>query len=199
MESPYNGVRPNSWPQITRQLIEEHPLPASEIVDVVLGTWDSIFASTIGSKHFRIGVQIFPKPQIMGFFLHELIPLEFSARYPDVWRTEVSKEDKDIVYVPDERYSIELKTSSSAGRIFGNRSYAQPGTKGRKAKFGYYLAVNFQKFIDKNTHPVIKLIRFGWIDATDWIAQKAPSGQQSRLPPSVEKFKLLQLYPTASE
>lgn len=199
MKSPYDGVPPENWPLVTRELLEQHPLPASEIVDVVLGTWDSIFASTMGSEGFRIGVDIFPKPQIMGFFLHELIPLEFATRYPDVWRAELSKGDKDLVYVPDEFYSIELKTSSSARHIFGNRSYAQQGAKGGKSKSGYYLAVNFQKFVEKNIRPAIKLIRFGWIDATDWIGQKAPTGQQSRIPPPIERIKLIELYPGSSE
>lgn len=199
MKSPYDRVTLEDWPRITRKLLEQHPLPASEIVDVVLGTWDSIFASTIGSKGFRIGVDIFPKPQIMGFFLHELIPLEFATRYPDVWRAEISTGEKDLIYVPSGFYSIELKTSSSARHIFGNRSYAQKSTKGRKAKSGYYLAVNFQKFAEKNIRPAVKLIRFGWIDATDWIGQKAPTGQQSRIPPLVERIKLIELYPGSSE
>jgi hypothetical protein len=60
----------------------------------------------------------------MSFFLRELIPLELSTRYPDKWRVDKSGENKDIVYIPDDQYSIELKTSSNPTRIFGNRSYA---------------------------------------------------------------------------
>ena len=82
----------------------------------------------------------------MGFLLHELIPVEFAAQDPDKWRGEKSGADKDIVYIPNELYSIELKTSSSKGNIFGNRSYAQPETAGKKSKSGYYLTVNFGKF-----------------------------------------------------
>lgn len=194
MKSPYKGIALAKWSDVTQNLIRIHPLALEEIVDVVLSSWDSIFKSRMGSKGFKIGVDIFPKPQIMGFFLHELIPLELAARYPGLWRTEISSSDKDIVYVLDDRYSIELKTSSNPRHIYGNRSYAQDSMKGKKAKSGYYLAVNFEKFTDKKNQPRITMIRFGWIDASDWIGQKAATGQQSRLASEVESSKLIELY-----
>jgi hypothetical protein len=135
----------------------------------------------------------------MGFLLHELIPLELAARHSSVWRGETSSDDKDIVYIPDSSYSIELKTSSDPRHVYGNRSYAQASSKGKKAKSGYYLAVNFGKFTAKGSRPQIRLIRFGWIDSSDWIGQKAATGQQSRLHPDVESSKLLQLYSSSSE
>ena len=138
---------------------------------------------------------MFPKPQIMGFFLHELIPLELAARFPKEWRGDKSSDEKDIVYIADRKYSVEIKTSSNPNRIFGNRSYAQKTTKGKKAKSGYYLAVNFEKFTDTTFSPAIKKIRFGWIDASDWMGQRAASGQQSRLSADVETKKLNTLYP----
>jgi hypothetical protein len=199
MSSPYKDLPPDRWLEVTRRLVEKHPLSTQEIVDVVLSSWDSIFASGIGPKGFRIGKDIFPKPQIMGFFLHELIPLELTERNKSIWRAETSSDDKDIVYIPDSTYSIELKTSSNPRHIYGNRSYAQGSSRGRKAKSGYYLAVNFEKFTDKKSRPQIRLIRFGWIDSSDWIGQKAATGQQSRLHPDVESYKLLELYPSGSE
>ncbi len=194
MASPYKGLRPEKWLDITRQLVKAHPLKATEVVEVVLATWDSIFDSRMGTGAFHIGKDIFPKPQIMGFFLHELIPLELATRYPKSWRGERTSGDKDIVYIPDDQYSIEVKTSSNPRHIFGNRSYAQEATKNKKVKSGYYLAVNFEKFSDDSKRPNILLVRFGWLDATDWIGQKAATGQQSRLPPDVENYKLLELY-----
>ena len=194
MKSPYKGISPDKWKDTTLYLVKEHPLKPDEIVNIVLKSWDSIFASSMGSEGFKIGVQIFPKPQIMGFFLHELIPLELAARYHKLWRTEKSPSDKDIVYIPDEKYSIELKTSSNSYHIYGNRSYAKGTTSGKKAKSGYYLAVNFEKFSKEKNHPCVKLIRFGWIDASDWIGQKAATGQQSRLLPEVESLKFLELF-----
>lgn len=194
MPSPYTGKPSNSWSGITHQLIEKHPLQPKELADVVLSSWDSIFLSRMGSNGFYIGKDIFPKPQIMGFLLHELIPLELSARYPNEWRGEQTASDKDIVYIPDDSYSIEVKTSSNSNHIYGNRSYAQATTNGKKAKSGYYLAINFEKFTTSILIPSIGLIRFGWLDSDDWIGQKAATGQQSRLPLEVEQNKLLDIY-----
>jgi hypothetical protein len=144
----------------------------------------------LGTKGFKIGKDIFPKPQIMGFLLHELIPLELAAKYPKLWREEKTTSDKDIVYIPNDYYSIEVKTSSNPTHIYGNRSYAQAATENKKAKSGYYLAVNFQKVVKGKVARIV-LIRFGWLDANDWIGQKAATGQQSRLSPDVENNKLL--------
>jgi hypothetical protein len=190
INSPYDNVPVREWETVTRRLIEEHPLPKEEIVNVVISSWKSIFDSSLGTKGFKIGKDIFPKPQIMGFLLHELIPLELAAKYPTMWRGEINTSDKDIVYIPDDSYSIEVKTSSNPSHIFGNRSYAQDTTNKKKSKSGYYLAINFGKY-GNNKIPQITLIRFGWIDADDWIGQKSATGQQSHLSPDVEKYKLL--------
>lgn len=193
--SPYAKLAPAAWFAMTRKLVRRHPLQTEEIRDVVLASWDSIFDSRFGVKSFQIGVHIFPKPQIMGFLLHELIPLELQARYPACWRGDVASGEKDLVYVPDDRFSVEVKTSSNRNHIFGNRSYAQKTSKGKKAKSGYYLAVNFEKFrAQSDDRPAILLIRFGWLDSGDWIAQKAATGQQARLSPDVERGKLMELY-----
>jgi len=194
MRSPYKGYTQDKWLNITRKLAKNHPLEEKEIVDVVIDAWDSIFESSLGTKSFHIGKEIFPKPQIMGFLLHELIPLELAARYPKLWRGEKSGSDKDIVYIPDNKFSIEVKTSSNPKHIFGNRSYAQDTSEGKKSKSGYCLAINFEKFSSAKTHPGILRICFGWIDASDWIGQKAATGQQSRLSPEVESFKLIEIY-----
>lgn len=192
MSSPYLGKSDAQWKSITEQLIADHPLDPDEIVDVVSTAWRAIFESRLGGK-FLIGRDIFPKPQIMGFLLHELIPLELANRYPEIWRPEKSKIDKDLVFIPDDSKSIEIKTSSSAGSIFGNRSYAQPSQPGAKLKDGYYLAVNFGKFA-AGGNPILSSIRFGWLDHTDWQAQKSETGQQARLSPMVEQNKLLTLF-----
>ncbi len=130
----------------------------------------------------------------MAFLLHELIPLEFSERYKGIWRAEQNANDKDLVYIPNNKYSIEIKTSSSTGKIYGNRSYAQEAQTDKKNKSGYYLAINFEKFQSEKL-PKITLIRFGWIDHEDWMGQKAATGQQSRLKSNVENFKMKKLYP----
>jgi hypothetical protein len=197
--SPYQGLDESAWTDKIRELIDEHPVDPKEFVDVVLLSWDAIFSSRIGSKGFRVGEHLFPKPQIMGFFLHELIALELESRYPRDWHGDTTAEDKDLVYVSDVTFSVEIKTSSSKNRIFGNRSYAQRSgapedNPVKKGKSGYYLAVNFEKFSSTVRNPRVRLVRFGWLDANDWIGQKAATGQQARLHPSIERSKLLTLY-----
>jgi hypothetical protein len=193
-DSPYVNLPPERWKEKTRELIDLHPLEPSRIVDVVLSSWDSIFDSTIGTKRFAIGQHIFPKPHIMGFLLHELIPLEFQAAHPALWRLDRTGDEKDLVHIPDPRFSVEIKTSSHRSQIFGNRSYAQPGAASRKSKAGYYLTVNFERFSGISTRPSLRAIRFGWLDHSDWIAQRAATGQQARLKPIVYETKLLLLY-----
>jgi hypothetical protein len=191
--SPYEGKSENQWKAITEQLIQEHPLDTQEIVNAVLNSWNNIFSSSIGKHKFRFGTDIFPKPQIMGFLLHELIPLEIEATYPGEWRGEKTASDKDIECITNDRYSIELKTSSNRSQIFGNRSYAQKPTEGKKGKDGFYLAVNFEKFDKSIPNPKIVLIRFGWLDHSDWIGQTAATGQQARLASETydNKFQIL--------
>lgn len=195
MPSPYDNLLPDQWASKTQELIDAHPLDAADIVDVVLTCWTAIFESRLGGK-FRIGHDIQPKPQIMGFLLHELIPLELQSRHPGEWRPEKAKLDKDLVYIPDAALSVELKTSSHPAQIFGNRSYAQEQVGDGKPKNGYYLTVNFEKFSASGL-PKVTLIRFGWLDHTDWIGQAAATGQQARLRPESDRAKLLRLYSSA--
>ncbi len=212
IQSPYRGVEKSRWSETTRDLIEAHPLDTSEIVEVVLESWASIFKSKIGVSGFTIGKHILLKPQTMGTFIEQLIALEFESRYPDVWHGERTAEDKDLVYVPDTRFSVEIKTSSSTKKIYGNRSYAQESKVGKKSKSGYYIAINFEKFSrttaiplsdtvlpfeessETTSLPRIRLIRFGWLDHTDWVGQAAATGQQASLDTYTEQAKLLTLY-----
>lgn len=196
MPSPYDGVSPEKWRAKTEELIAAHPIDTRQLVDAVLSAWSAIFDTKLGGK-FSIGTEITPKPQIMGFLLHELIPLELESRFPKTWRADKEKGDKDLVFMPDPKMSIELKTSSHPSQIFGNRSYAQPqADSGRgKGKNGYYLTVNFGKFATTGENrPAITLVRFGWLDHTDWIAQRAATGQQARVSPASDRAKLKVLY-----
>ena len=194
MSSPYLGVPIHKWHEVTEELIQNHPLEEAELVDVVQSSWASIFASRFGEEGFAIGKDIFPKPQIMAFLLHELIPLELGSRYSDSWKIDEDKNDKDCVCLIDDYYSFEIKASSHPTKIFGNRSYAQQSSGGRKAKNGYYLTVNFEKLKNDTQLPNIRLIRFGWLDSNDWRGQKAVTGQQSSLPTEVYDGKLKLLY-----
>ena len=183
----------DAWHQKTRELLDAHPLHCEEIVDVTLDCWSSIFRTKIGGSA-RIGVHIFPRPQIMGIFLHELIPLEFSSRYPKQWRREQSGDEKDLVFVPNDTLSVEIKTSSHKSQIFGNRSYAQRSNARKKKRHGYFLAVNFEKFQKNKFKPRILRVCFGWLDDDDWIGQRAETGQQARLSGEIYGRKLLEIY-----
>lgn len=194
-DSPYHNAPVSKWAKITKRLLSRHPLSSQEIVDAVRSSWDAIFESRIGQRDLVIGQDIFPEPQIMGFLLHELIPIELAARHPGEWRRCENSGEKDLVYIPDPRRSVEIKTSSHKQQIFSNRSFAQKPSKTKKDKDGYYLAVNFQKFAKAHeSRPDIRLIRFGWLDHSDWTGQDAPTGQQAKLRPEVELYKFLTLY-----
>lgn len=198
MTSPYDGISIEDWATKTKELIQQHPLDNKQIYEIVINVWDEIFQSDLTRRKYRIGRDLFPRPQIMGALLHELIPLEFANCYSGIWRREENNNEKDIVYIPNDYFSIELKTSSSLSRIYGNRSYAQKSTteKRKKNKSGYYLAVNFEKFnpkIKEIQQPKISLVRFGWIDEKDWQGQKSQTGQQARLSVEIERHKLLEL------
>ncbi len=189
--SPYKNKPKNKWKDITKKLVNKHPLKNS-LVDIVFKSWDSIFHSKLGN--FYIGKDIFPQPQVMGFFLHELIALNISLQNDDYCRGN-AKNEKDIHCKTDDLLGIEIKTSSHKSNIFANRSYAQAPTKGeKKQKDGYFLAINFEKFNKRNNPPQITLIRFGYLEHSDWIAQNAQTGQQAHLSPETYDLKFVELY-----
>lgn len=191
MSSPYLGKPPLEWLDVTNDLISKHSLQEDEIVEVVLKSWKDIFNSKIGS--FSIGKEIFPTPQIMSFFLHELVAHYLSLKYSGIYKVGTEKHQKDIHHLTNELLSVEIKASSDKTGIFGNRSYAQPSSgTGKKNKNGYYITINFEKFDKPN--PEILIIRFGYLEHTDWIAQKSATGQQARLGSDVYKYKLKTIY-----
>lgn len=180
----------------TLRLLKEFPLGPTALVDAVLSSWNGLAGSRIGRA--RIGVDVFPAPQVVGAFLHELIPLDLRSACGDDWRGDVTASEKDIVYVPESRFSAEIKTSSHAKQIFGNRSFGQQRNEtGKKEKSGYYLAVNFTAWSRDGSNsaaPGINMIRFGWLDHIDWMAQNASTGQAATLPPLRENCQLLTLF-----
>src|SRR5260370_10721754 len=181
-DDPYDGIPPKRWARVTQKLLQKHPLRSGEIVESVLVAWQGLHNTVLGRK-LRVGKDIFPNPQIIGFLLHELIPVEVASRHAGEWRREKGKAEKDLVYIPNPRYSVEIKTSSHPTAIFGNRSYAQRSASGRlssKARSGYFLTVNFRSAKTADEVGEITRIRFGWLEPTDWIGQSSQTGQQSR-------------------
>ncbi|MEI9477585.1 MAG: ScaI family restriction endonuclease [Deltaproteobacteria bacterium] len=189
----YDKVPVEKWNEITQKLIDEHPLTPGYLEHVVLESWKAILKTKIAGR-ISIAKDVKPKPQIMGFFLHEVIAFNIGNDLPNDWRKEKSADDKDVVNKANPHFSFEIKTSSNKNKIFGNRSYAQETQSDKKKKSGYYLAVNFERFRDTGFLPRIRLIRFGWIDHEDWLGQAAASGQQARLSIDVETRKLLTIY-----
>lgn len=209
MISPYLDLNEDQLKTKTLELISIHPLPKDEIIKAVIESWTQIFTSKIGP--LNIGIDIFPSPQVMSNILHELIPYNLSNNVGSQFRVGKTKIEKDIEYLPNNSFSIEVKTSSHPNDIFANRSYAQPSTdRQSKNKNGYYIAVNIEKFIlDEDgtekkiefdtdgtiLYPKIRKIRFGYLDHADWIAQISQTGQQARLTPLAKRNKLIQIYP----
>lgn len=190
--SPYANKPIDEWLGITQNLVNEHPLK-DKIVEVVLKSWEDIFKSKMGS--FSIGKEIFPSPQIMSFFLHELVAHNLSLEFPDEYKVGELKKEKDLHNIKNPAMGIEIKGSSNPTQIFANRSYAQPSSDSEtKDKNGYYITINFEKFTKNNNHPRILLIRFGYLEHKDWIAQTAATGQQARLNANAYQYKLITLY-----
>ena len=192
MKNPFGKNREN-WAGVTDQLLKAFPIPMTEMAEIVRASWEDIFRSRVGSKGYRIGRDILPEPQIMGFLLHELIPLNLAAVYPGKWRRGKSATECDAIFVQDIDFSFEIKTSSSPTGIFGNRSYAHVSESASKLRGSFYLAVNFGKF-SASAKPEIGLIRFGWLGAADWFGQRVQSGQQARLTREAKAYKLRIIY-----
>jgi ScaI-like restriction endonuclease len=53
-------------------------------------------------------------------------------------------------------------------------------------KSGYYITVNFHG-------KTLTLLRFGWIDASDWRPQASSTGQAASLPNEVYQYKLIEI------
>lgn len=195
--SPYKDLPETQWKKLTTKLVNDHPLSPDILINTVLEAWDGILRTKIADE-LQIGIDIFPTPQILGNYLHELIPVFLEKKYPGQWTRDITKKDKDLVCVANSYYSVEIKTSSNANNIYGNASYGQEdsASASSKTKDGYYLAVNFEKFkpSDKEFKPKIRKIRFGWLDHSDWHSQNASSGQSATISPTVRDNKLLLLY-----
>lgn len=172
--------------------VEDHPLSNDQLVQAVLSAWMGLLNSKIGNRACVIGKDIFPKPQLIGSLLHELIPIEVVEMFPGEWRIDESRDDKDLECIGNKEFSIEIKTSSSEAGIYGNRSYTKTDGGG-KSRGTYLLAVNFDK-IEVGITPKIRRIRFGYVEADDWIAQATETGQQCRLSKESSKLKLVEIY-----
>ena len=189
MASPYANVPILEWSAVTERLVTESPLSLTEIRELALESWQELWQTKIGVGSSAIPLTEIEIPSpVVGYFFERLFIRNLIRRQPDKWRGGKEKGDKDIVYLADERYSIELKTSGQMGtKIFGNRSHGQQTTdpsRSQKEKSGYYITINFFGLS-------LNLIRFGWIDHSDWKPQKSATGQMAGLTREVYLYKLL--------
>lgn len=190
MPSPYEGLPESEYLNKTSELIKLHSLDAKTILEVVLTSWNSLWSTRIGAGEDSIPITQLDLPAtVVGYFLEKLIARELSLRYPNRWRGQIAKSEKDLVCLDDTSQSVEIKTSGQLGtRIFGNRSYGKKSIEdevdSKPEKSGYYLTINFYG-------RTITLVRFGWIDKEDWRSQKAETGQAATLSDYVYSAKLV--------
>lgn len=193
-QSPYAGkIEGPEWLEVTQGLIGSHPFGASD--DHLVGlrkscqvAWDLVWETTVGSGPQAVRLTELEVPAtVVGYFFEILLARQLALQFPQVWRGNQGKEEKDLVCLTDVGHSVEIKTSGQLGlKVFGNRSHGQQAANEslvKKEKSGYYLTVNFSGH-------VLTLLRFGWIDAGDWDPQEAPTGQMAGLKESVYRYKL---------
>jgi ScaI-like restriction endonuclease len=191
MPSPYLGQPIAHWGDITRQLVQRHPLTLDLILDSAMLSWSRLWSTRVGDAAVGFPIaEIEPPATVIGYMFEKLFAKELAVRLPGAWRGGVGSE-KDLYCIQDESLSVEMKASGQLGyRVYGNRSYGQAlenADAAKKDKSGYYITVNFYE-------QTLTLLRFGWIDSFDWQAQKSPTGQMAGLPPEVYDHKLLSIW-----
>ncbi|MBA3473757.1 MAG: ScaI family restriction endonuclease [Rubrobacter sp.] len=192
MPSPYKDIPHDEWQEVTRQLVEKHPLKLDVIRKVAVQCWVTLWHTSIGEGETAIPLADIDVPAtVIGYFFERLFGRELELKFPGLWRGGRSKDEKDLVCLTDAAYSIEMKSSGQLGtKIFGNRSYNQrakdEGHVVKAEKSGYYITVNFYG-------QALTLLRFGWIDLDDWKPQGAQTGQAATLPSYVYDLKLVEI------
>lgn len=187
MTSPYAHRPVTQWSDVTRTLIASHPLTLGQIHDVAQTSWQRLWRTTVGDEVLGFPLaELDPPATVIGYFFEKLIAKELTARLPGQWRGGRGSE-KDLHCISDPTRSIEIKSSGQLGyKVYGNRSYGQHVVNvgaAKKDKSGYYITINFHA-------QVLTRLRFGWIDADDWHAQKAATGQMAGLSDEVYRHKL---------
>jgi hypothetical protein len=191
MVSPDSDIPVEKRADKTKELIEQHPLKPDVIRDIALRIWSLLWQTKIGEEDTSLSpAEINPPATIIGYFFEKLFAKELQKRHPEKWRGTLAKDEKDIVYLEDSKYSIEIKTSGQLDtKIFGNRSYGQEADDSnneelpKKEKSGYYITANFYQ-------QSLTLLRFGWIDHEDWKPQKSSKGQAATLDEKAYQHKL---------
>src|SRR5712692_9161905 len=112
MTSPYSGEPGPSWHHITKRLVENHPLKPEVLREAALLTWTSLWQTTVGSGQASVSLADLRVPStVVGYFFEILLTRYLQRRVPQTWRGTQSKDEKDLVYLPDPSLSVEIKTS----------------------------------------------------------------------------------------
>jgi hypothetical protein len=188
MASPYDNAPISQWAEITQRLIKAHPLTLSVIHDAAQASWERLWSTTVGDAELGFPlIELDPPATVVGYFFEKLFAKELASRFPKVWRGGKGSE-KDLHCLSDDAMSVEMKASGQLGyKVYGNRSYGQKienADAAKKDKSGYYITINFYG-------QTLTRLRFGWIDADDWQAQKSATGQMAGLGDDVYRYKLL--------
>ncbi len=192
MASPYSGLPVEQWEAKTKEIIEQYPLDLETIREIALASWSSLWLTKLGEGKTAMPIAELDLPaMVVGYFFEKLFARELQLRFPDHWRGGRSKDEKDLVFLPNSLFSTEMKTSGQLGtKVYGNRSYGQKSenesfvTKAEKS--GYYITANFHG-------KTLMLLRLGWIDASDWRPQASSTGQAASLPNEVYQYKLVKI------
>jgi hypothetical protein len=135
-------------------------------------------------------------PRTIAGCLENIIVRKLASEAPQSWRGELSSVDKDVVCITNDRYSFEIKTSSSKYDFCGNKSFAATGATRRKSKNGYYLVVNYDD--PRNIFEArVRRVRFGWLDQEDWCPQPSGTGQRAGVRSRDAERQLVTLYEAA--
>jgi hypothetical protein len=103
--SPYHGT-PEQWGTITRRLIDEHPLNEGDILEVAQAVWADLWKTTLGSGARQVQLADLTVPAtVVGYFFEVLFARELERRSAGAWRGGRTAEEKDLVYLPDPKYS----------------------------------------------------------------------------------------------
>ena len=155
-ESPYYGLFSREVGGENPRTLEEYPIAPEDVVQVVLRSWSAIFESTLGDG-FRIGVHIFPTPQIMGtLLLTSLSLLEIEAHTEGRWRACALRPRRTSSTSRMIDSPRRLRLIRSEPHLCQSKLRLESDSPGKKGKSGYYIAVNFDKWPVIETRPAAK-------------------------------------------
>jgi hypothetical protein len=191
--SPYAWQDKERWPEITDRLLASYPMRMEDLVIRCRDAFNGVFATVVGPLRTplaEVNLSGGARGGIIGGLFEHLFTQEVILNETG-WRVGTQNKEPDLFYIADPVYSLELKTSSMNNTIWGASSKVHK-TAGavRKDGSGFYLVVNY----DHTPKPLITLIRFGWLDDTDWQGSKSAASASSRVIQAHAKLKLRVLF-----